>query len=426
MIDIKNLWDNSLKYNIEQKPEEILPLIKFLLKENKLEYGLEIGSNYGGSTYAFASIFKNFLSIDIKHHQNFDKLKSEFPNYDYIISDSGVVDTYNLIKAMNIKFDFIFIDGDHGYDAVKKDYIIYKEFIKDGGFIAFHDIKGDKDSAKFWMEIKDDYESYQFFATYRDDSYNHDDEFHKIMNDFDYGSWGGIGVIKNQKILVFSHNYLIGDWKTIVKEQVDMLIEHELYDRSDHIYYCVFSKENEEYYNFIDIIKCRDYLNKINIVRHKENAHELYTLRLLKKISSQYNNSYVLYYHTKGLTSIENHRDENIYEDVMYENVMSWRKCLEYFNIERWKHCIKTLKDNHISGALYITNGQYYKNYFAGNFWWARTDYIKQLKDISTDVDNRMSNELWIGTNPHRWYSFYSKGWESVYKTYFDPLDYKK
>ena len=44
-------------------------------------------------------------------------------------------------KLDNTKLDFLFIDGDHTYEGVKQDFEMYKEFVKPGGWIGFHDIK---------------------------------------------------------------------------------------------------------------------------------------------------------------------------------------------------------------------------------------------------------------------------------------------
>jgi predicted O-methyltransferase YrrM len=38
------------------------------------------------------------------------------------------------------RLDFLFIDGDHTYDGVKQDYEMYKDLVKPGGWIGFHDI----------------------------------------------------------------------------------------------------------------------------------------------------------------------------------------------------------------------------------------------------------------------------------------------
>ncbi len=47
--------------------------------------------------------------------------------------------SYNAVKGWNKKFDFIFIDGDHNYEAVKQDFTEWFPLLEKGGFIAFHD-----------------------------------------------------------------------------------------------------------------------------------------------------------------------------------------------------------------------------------------------------------------------------------------------
>ena len=37
----------------------------------------------------------------------------------------------------------LFIDGDHNYAGVKKDYLMYRDLVRSGGLIIFHDIVAD-------------------------------------------------------------------------------------------------------------------------------------------------------------------------------------------------------------------------------------------------------------------------------------------
>jgi hypothetical protein len=60
------------------------------------------------------------------------------------------------------EIDFLFIDGDHTYEGVKKDFKMYSPLVKNGGVIAFHDIvpgpKGNVGGVpEFWQEIKSEY-----------------------------------------------------------------------------------------------------------------------------------------------------------------------------------------------------------------------------------------------------------------------------
>ncbi|HVA65665.1 MAG TPA: class I SAM-dependent methyltransferase [Elusimicrobiota bacterium] len=65
------------------------------------------------------------------------------------------------------QIDFLFIDADHSYEGVKKDYGLYSPLVAPGGLIAFHDIVpsyltrygtetsvGIVEVARFWEELK--------------------------------------------------------------------------------------------------------------------------------------------------------------------------------------------------------------------------------------------------------------------------------
>lgn len=68
------------------------------------------------------------------------------------------------------KIDFLFIDGDHTYEGVKKDFEMYAPLVREEGVIAFHDIVQDYSTRYgintssctggvpiFWNEIKNNY-----------------------------------------------------------------------------------------------------------------------------------------------------------------------------------------------------------------------------------------------------------------------------
>jgi cephalosporin hydroxylase len=80
--------------------------------------------------------------------------------------------------------DMLLIDGDHTYDGVKADYELYKNLVRIGGMIAFHDIlphnrDPDCEVDRFWRELAG--------------------RKRKIVAPRelspDGGTWGGIGII---------------------------------------------------------------------------------------------------------------------------------------------------------------------------------------------------------------------------------------
>ncbi len=47
--------------------------------------------------------------------------------------------SYDFVEQWNKEIDFLFIDGDHSYEATLRDFLSWNKFIKTGGYIAFHD-----------------------------------------------------------------------------------------------------------------------------------------------------------------------------------------------------------------------------------------------------------------------------------------------
>lgn len=429
--NFNKIWEKCLAFNIEQKPEEFKGLLDLLASSDNRKYALEIGSNYGGTSFGLCHIYENVISLDIKHHPNFDKIRESFPSYNYIISDSTSNDTVNLIKSLDIKFDLIFIDGDHSYEGVKNDYEKYKQFLSDDGYLAFHDIIQSKETeeynifvSKFWNELAETYtKRFEFIAKERDNSFNRDNEFHRILKDQRYDVWGGIGLIRNSRVAIFSHNFLDNHWESIVEDQIVKIQESGLYKRADKIFYGVYSQKDLDYETFKSLLKKYDPDIKIEIVRYSVNNAEFNTLINLQNYCRLNPNGSVLYFHTKGSS-----RGENVYID-------SWRDCMNYFNIERWKSPVIDLINNKgdVCGCLYVESFMFldyhFKNYFSGNFWWSNTKHINSLPSLVKlnieNPDNRTVAEMWLGMGAHRWISYYNTPVTQWYEHYFDPISYK-
>lgn len=125
---------------------------------------LELGSMVGMSSYVIASVAKYLACIDVwKDTQEHlahdpqqagvyasytDKLPNmlkSFKNNCKEFIKSGKIKMYrgNTIKLVNKfkdkSFDIVFIDADHSYEGVSKDFKLYHSKAKDGGYIVFHD-----------------------------------------------------------------------------------------------------------------------------------------------------------------------------------------------------------------------------------------------------------------------------------------------
>jgi len=165
---------------IAQKKYEILALQEFL-KNEKLERIIEIGTWNGATALLWAMIVSKYpqgklYCCDLSFYygqfysaltnKTYDKLMYKDTVYEGCIielqgntHDTAYVD--HVHKIVGSPVDFLFIDGDHTYEGVKADFINFKDLVKTGGYIAFHDILDTPVHrsngcyvAKFWDEIK--------------------------------------------------------------------------------------------------------------------------------------------------------------------------------------------------------------------------------------------------------------------------------
>jgi predicted O-methyltransferase YrrM len=113
---------------------------------------LEIGAASGGTTFLFSRTAEPgaaIVSIDI----GFDPGRSAavraisrpgialYP----LCRDSHQRSTVDEVRSIcPAPLDFLFVDGDHTYDGVRRDYEMYSALVRSGGLIAFHDIVPDR------------------------------------------------------------------------------------------------------------------------------------------------------------------------------------------------------------------------------------------------------------------------------------------
>ena len=186
----------TFSIKLAQVKYEIIKLLE-ILKDLNPKKILEIGTAGGGTLYLFTRIIDpeaTIISVDlpggtfgggysewkIPLYQSFTKNKQKIK---LLRADSHNPKTFKLVKTVlaEKKLDFLFIDGDHTYEGVKRDFNMYSKLVKKGGIIAFHDIaKVPLTSGcrvyKFWDEIKHNYEYIEIIEDKKQE-------------------WAGIGVI---------------------------------------------------------------------------------------------------------------------------------------------------------------------------------------------------------------------------------------
>jgi len=110
---------------------EHVEVIEHIAKWLKPERYLEIGVFQGKCLNKIQTHAKECYAVDVNFvRKNFDKNVFLFQ----MTSDAF----FNTIPK-DLKFDMVFIDGDHNKDQVYKDFMNVKDRIIDDGFVIFHD-----------------------------------------------------------------------------------------------------------------------------------------------------------------------------------------------------------------------------------------------------------------------------------------------
>lgn len=181
------------------KPKQIRWEITELAKivENlKPKVVVEIGTARGGTLFAFSRLATPtaiIVSIDLPwggtgdyptwREKIYQKFSSPEQKLTLMRADSHQQETLEKLESVlgGRDIDFLFIDGDHTYGGVKKDYELYSPLVRVGGVIALHDVAKHNATPncevdRFWDEIRATSKSQEFISVPPQ-------------------NWGGIGVV---------------------------------------------------------------------------------------------------------------------------------------------------------------------------------------------------------------------------------------
>ena len=146
-------------------------LIEFLslLRAERPRCVLEIGTGQGGTLYLLswaAAPDARILSLDLREqsrsrrflYRSFARARQHLAAWTV---DSHADETREEAERFfgGSGLDALFIDGDHSYAGVRKDYDLYAPLVRLGGLIAFHDIVDGPETSvgevpRFWREVR--------------------------------------------------------------------------------------------------------------------------------------------------------------------------------------------------------------------------------------------------------------------------------
>jgi predicted O-methyltransferase YrrM len=169
-----------------QKYDEIVPLLN-KIKALEPRRVCEIGTSAGGTLYLLSRVAPPdavLVSIDVEipFYTRAARGRMVRPGQRLVSleGDSHDVETKAQVEEAfaGEPIDVLFIDGDHTYDGVRRDFELYGPLVREGGLIAFHDIQPDRGGAhwsgevpRFWEELKGSHRTEELVAEPDQDGY---------------------------------------------------------------------------------------------------------------------------------------------------------------------------------------------------------------------------------------------------------------
>jgi cephalosporin hydroxylase len=150
MKDLKRLAEASLASQNKWEMWKMLEQVAKLRPKVIVEIGIDGGGFLMTLREAFAPDI--LVGIDIVKHATHE-------GFNVIYADSQNIKTVALLKKelKGRQIDFLFIDGDHHYEAVKTDFKFFSPLVRPGGIIGFHDTNVKKnvgvEVSKFMREL---------------------------------------------------------------------------------------------------------------------------------------------------------------------------------------------------------------------------------------------------------------------------------
>jgi predicted O-methyltransferase YrrM len=152
-----------------QNPLELAELADWLGGRRPPARVLEIGVFLGGTAWLWRRLWPRarLVGVDLEQppcppcerrqaHRECPRRRVDEAGMQLLLGDSGADVTRARVQAaLGGPVGFLHIDGDHSYEAVRRDFELYAPLVEPGGAIALHDVAGEAypGAVRFWTEL---------------------------------------------------------------------------------------------------------------------------------------------------------------------------------------------------------------------------------------------------------------------------------
>ena len=206
---------------------------------------------------------------------------------------------------------------------------------------------------------------------------------------------------------IFFHVYLKSGYTRVLMDKFKKFTISGLYAKANKFNLILFGNVDTQA-EFLNELKEMYPKIEYGVISNAVFNNEPDTLNLMIKKANEYEeNTPMLYLHTKGLS----YTDSNL-----KKNIDAWVRYLDLYVINKWEECVDSLKENDAAGGFYVEDPKH----FQGNFWWANSDYIKNLPKITPENVSRYNRgEFWVLSDTSKVYPLSGVTPVDMYHNYY-------
>jgi len=191
------------------------------------------------------------------------------------------------------------------------------------------------------------------------------------------------------------HVFCANGWQDLVAQQIQHLKDSGLLAATEKFYVsCIYSQPG-------DVEKLKEIVadDKMEIISATDDAtcFEYPALDFIRE-KSNHDDCFFYYFHTKGVSFFSNKGNDRHFLSFK-RRVNAWREMMEYFLMDKWNVAVNVLSDGYDTYGCYRyppAPAPYLM--YAGNFWWIRSDYARNLPpfDSQKEHEDRTMAENWV------------------------------
>lgn len=189
---------------------------------------------------------------------------------------------------------------------------------------------------------------------------------------------------------------------SIIYEQMSAIEKSGLLDAAEH--FCIGVNGGDESQQLVERLLPK---KAVKVMHGLGSKNENLTIVEMEKWLPGHECWNVLYLHCKGV-SYDPQSEHGKFDG-------RWRSCMMHHLVNNWQTCVKDLDDYDSVGCHWMTwtkdeNMPHGQSIWAGNFWWARSEFLMTLPSILLrdrikmsgigDRESRYEAEVWIGNGP--------------------------